>query len=93
MSTQQNDDGGPDQLKPCPFCGGDAELDANQAYCDINTGHIGTAISIYCVGCGVSITLCRKDMPEYSVDELVEIITNTWQKRQAPAMLAERSKK
>ena len=68
-----------DDLKPCPFCGGDAELDTRQSYRNISTGNLETAIAIYCLGCGVHQSICRGDVPDVEPEMVVEL----WNRRVA----------
>jgi len=60
-------------LKPCPFCGGAAEMDTRQAYANYVTGRHQTGIAIYCVACGVQAMICRGDVPDVEPEQVMEI--------------------
>jgi hypothetical protein len=36
------------KLLPCPFCGGDAEIDTRRGYRQLPTGVVGSGVAIYC---------------------------------------------
>jgi hypothetical protein len=62
-----------DDLKPCPFCGGPAELDTHRPFLALSSGKPGTGISVYCTGaCPAEVMLCRGDVdgltPEMVID-------------------------
>ena len=49
-------------LKPCPFCGGAAEYDSQQAYAHLAHPHkIGTRAVIYCTECDCQMGVCDED--------------------------------
>lgn len=64
-------------LKPCPFCGGEAELDEHQEYRNINTGERESAIAVYCATCGAQHSICRGDVPDVHPAEVIEL----WNRR------------
>jgi hypothetical protein len=66
-------------LKPCPFCGGDAEMDTRQAYVALGSGRLGSAIAIYCTACTASVSTCREDVPDITPEEM----TDQWNRRAA----------
>jgi Lar family restriction alleviation protein len=68
-------------LLPCPFCGGDAEIDTQQAYRNIRSGNLETAIAVYCRDCGAQVMTCRGDVPDVRPEEVIEM----WNKRAAIA--------
>lgn len=69
------------QLKPCPFCGGNAEMDTRQSYAQFPpNGRTGTRIVVYCCDCGADIGVCREDVPDVSAEEVAE----SWNRRSVP---------
>lgn len=68
------------ELLPCPFCGGAAETDSQQAYRNISTGYAETAVAVYCTACGAQHTICRGDVPDAELSDVTEL----WNKRTAP---------
>ncbi len=60
------------KLLPCPFCGGDAEMDAHQGYRELATGRVGTAIAVYCRECAAQVVTCRADVPDVTPEEVAE---------------------
>lgn len=66
-----------DELKPCPFCGGDAELDTRQGYSQFPNGQRGSRIAAYCRDCGADIGICREDVPSIEPEQVVEL----WNRR------------
>lgn len=68
------------ELLPCPFCGGAAETDSQQAYRNISTGRTETAVAVYCTSCGAQHTICRGDVPDAELSDVTEL----WNKRAAP---------
>lgn len=68
------------ELLPCPFCGGAAETDSQQAYRNISTGRTETAVAVYCTSCGAQHTICRGDVPGAELSDVTEL----WNKRAAP---------
>lgn len=67
------------KLLPCPFCGGDAELDTQQPYRAIVCGNIESGVSVYCAKCTASVMVCRGDVPSITTEEVVEM----WNRRVA----------
>lgn len=72
-----------DALLPCPFCGGDAEMDTQQGYEYSKAGvhRIGRRVTIYCRECPTDLGICHEDVPDYSTDDLVSQVTERWNKR------------
>lgn len=64
-------------LKPCPFCGGDAELDCNGSFKHYSTGKTLRSIDISCTKCPVSIRICPDDFPGVTP----EIVIDYWNVR------------
>lgn len=72
-------------LLPCPFCGGEAELDSQRGYAQYPSGKPGSGVAIYCATCSADMHLCREDMPDISTEEMVGVLTNEWNRRAHPA--------
>ncbi len=66
-------------LLPCPFCGGDAEMDTQQAYRNISTGNLENAIAVYCLGCGAHHSMCYRDVDGREPEMVIEL----WNQRAA----------
>ena len=66
-------------LKPCPFCGETAEMDAHQSYRSMN-GRMLTRISIYCTRCPANISESPADLPDITENQVVEM----WNQRIVP---------
>lgn len=60
-------------LKPCPFCGGQAELVSNMHFRAIVSGEIERAVSAYCTDCTAEITICVPDVPDIQPDQVAEM--------------------
>lgn len=60
-------------LKPCPFCGGEADLDTNQAYRALLSGTVGKAIAAHCTKCDASIQVCFRDVPDITPEAVAEM--------------------
>jgi restriction alleviation protein Lar len=67
-------------LEPCPFCGEPAELDRSRGFRAMN-GKLGDAVAIYCTACNADMTLCKDDVRPMTDDEMVELLTEQWNKR------------
>lgn len=75
------------ELKPCPFCGGEAELDANRSFREFVSGEISRAVSAYCTWCPAEITVCVPDVPDITPEQVAEM----WNQRtESAAVAAER---
>lgn len=66
-----------EELKACPFCGGDAEMDTQQGYTNFATGRTETGIAIYCRDCGAQHMICRGDVPDIEPEHVIEL----WNRR------------
>lgn len=67
-------------LKPCPFCGGQAELDSSVHFRAIASGEIERAVSVYCTDCTAEITICVPDVPDIQPDQVAEMWNTRAQK-------------
>ena len=70
------------ELKPCPFCGGDAELDTMQPYRNFVSGQIESAVAVFCRDCSVQISVCVPDVPDITPEQVVEM----WNRREDMAL-------
>ncbi len=70
-----------DELKPCPCCRGDAEMDTQQAFRALADGRIGHACAIYCVKCSLTVSWCYADVPELSHEDVAREVTEAWNRR------------
>lgn len=69
------------ELKPCPFCGGEAESDSQRGYRNMTTGRLEDAAAIYCTACSADMTWCYRDTPEIERDQVMSILVEQWNKR------------
>jgi Lar family restriction alleviation protein len=51
-----------DDLKPCPFCGGDAEIDTQRGYRALANGDIHSAVAIYCMTCSADMAVDPREV-------------------------------
>lgn len=72
------------ELKPCPFCDGVAEIDTYRYYRNISTGAHERAISIYCTNCDAEMMHCLADTPEYSDEDIEARLRESWNTRVTP---------
>ena len=63
-------------LKGCPACGTVPECDSKQAYRILSSGEMGEALAIYCPHCDVSLTVCKEDVPDMTMEALLHIWNN-----------------
>ena len=68
-------------LLPCPFCGGEAEQDHQQAYRSMQTGRIDHGAAVYCTRCNANMIMCRGDHPELSDEDRMAVIVEDWNRR------------
>ena len=73
-----------DELKPCPMCGGPAEMDTLRGYRRWSDGSVGNAIAVYCTECTLEISVCRDDVPDIEPEQVAEM----WNRRAQPAAQA-----
>ncbi len=74
-----------DELKPCPMCGGPAEMDTLRGYRRWSDGSVGNAIAVYCTECTLEISVCRDDVPDIEPEQVAEM----WNRRAQPAAPAD----
>ena len=67
-------------LKPCPFCGGLAELDTMRAYWGPNTG-MGDEVVVNCLSCGSMVAECYADHPGFPRQDVINATVSQWNKR------------
>lgn len=69
-------------LKTCPFCGGAAESDSRRQYRALDTGDIGDAVAVYCIGsCGADISVRLADVPGLSREDALAVVVEHWNRR------------
>ena len=76
----------PLELKPCPFCGGEAESDSARNYRNISTGTPEKAAAIYCTKCSADMTWCYRDTPEIERDQVMTLLIEQWNTRATPSL-------
>ena len=74
-------------LKSCPFCNGEAEMDTSRYFAKLGGG-TGKAVSIYCRECSADYTICRDDVPELSAEDCVVLVETAWNTRHLTPMEA-----
>ena len=72
---------GASELAPCPFCGGVAEMDTQQAYRALVGGQIGTRVAVYCTSCNADMGFCREDASGEDREYLPEWVVEWWNRR------------
>lgn len=60
-------------IRPCPFCGSDAEIDTQRAYRNLRTGSVETAVAVYCVSCAAEQAICHADVPGLTREMVIEL--------------------
>lgn len=73
------------KLLPCPFCGGDAEIDTRRGYRQLPTGVVGSGVAIYCTNCSSDMMHCYEDHSGVDRDDLRADLVGAWNKRAAEA--------
>ena len=66
-----------DELKPCPFCGGEAEMDYYQPFRHYRTGEPLDQPAVYCRDCSAQIAHYPGDL-SLSREETAEIVIAAW---------------
>ena len=74
-------------LLACPFCGGAAESDTMKAFRRMKDGAMSNAVAIYCTKCSAQMSMCHDDHPEYAPEDMLTILTEAWNLRQANEIL------
>jgi hypothetical protein len=75
--------GGMPELKPCPFCGGEAEFDGLQGYRNMATGAMETQSVVYCTQCTVTFSQCHCDNRDLPHESINSIVIDGWNRRVA----------
>lgn len=69
-------------LKPCPFCGGEASENAKVSFCGGNGAYI--TFSAGCKKCNV-FTTCElrlvSNIPTYNIKDAIQVAANAWNRR------------
>ena len=68
-------------LKPCPFCGGEAECDSMQGYRALSSGRLGNRFAIYCTSCNADMGFCYEDIESENHEAAREEIIAAWNTR------------
>lgn len=68
------------ELKPCPFCGGEAEADSRRAYMSMG-GNIDHGAAVYCRGCNADMMICRGDTADLSDEDRMTLMVENWNRR------------
>lgn len=74
----------PADLLPCPFCGGEAEMDHYQPFRHYRTGAPLDQVAIYCTVCNAQVSHYPGDL-SLSREETAEIVVAEWNRRAAYA--------
>lgn len=64
-------------IKPCPFCGCPAELDARRPYRNIVSGVLEDAIGVYCTSCDAEVSASRSR--EWATN--IDLVVAAWNRR------------
>lgn len=67
------------ELKPCPFCGGPAELDTKRPFRSLDSGDLMEAVAVYCHECSAEISECY--YLESEAEDLIDSVIEAWNKR------------
>ena len=77
------------ELLLCPFCGGEAEMDTQRAYRNIETSHVEDAVAIYCLSCSADMTMCKRDVRPMSDEDIIEALRDQWNRRSSSKRIEE----
>lgn len=69
-----------EELKPCPFCGEDAEVDTRQAFRHYRTGEPLEQVAVFCTGCCANISWYPGDLNS-DRDATEEFCITAWNTR------------
>lgn len=69
-----------EEIKPCPFCGGDAEADLARGFVNWK-GNPCNAVAIYCQNCSVEVSMCYGDYPHLTLEEIYSECLKIWNRR------------
>jgi len=69
------------ELKSCPFCGGDAELDTMQGFRALVNGNMEDRTVVYCTSCNADMGMCHSDNRELTPRQLTEVVIEAWNTR------------
>ena len=68
-------------LKPCPHCGGIAEIDALWTYRAVYDGQMRRGASIYCLSCDAQMMRCYADHPGEEREDVCAALVEAWNTR------------
>jgi hypothetical protein len=68
-------------LKPCPHCGGIAEIETLQTYRAIYDGQMRHGVSIYCLSCDAQMMRCYVDYPSKEREDVCADLVEAWNTR------------
>ena len=69
------------RLKPCPHCGGIAEIDTLWTYRAIYDGQMRRGVIIYCLSCDAQMTRCYADHPGEEREDVCDALVKAWNTR------------
>lgn len=68
-------------LKPCPFCGGEAEMDTWRQYRALVSGNLGCACAVHCLTCEADMSICLEDVTGWTIEEAASHVADRWNTR------------
>ena len=69
------------ELLPCPFCGGDAEIDAIQGFCTMFSGRLENRFAISCTSCTADMGFCYSDVESIHHETAIQQTIKDWNTR------------
>lgn len=69
------------ELKPCPFCGGEAEMDTMQGYLILHSGELDNRSTIYCLDCDAEMGFCHADLDSWQIEAAIKNLITAWNTR------------